>query len=71
MTPFGQFVKTKRERLGLSQHSLALACGFTHRAEISKLEAGKLEWKLSQVTAIAALFGMTAARLLEEWEAPN
>jgi transcriptional regulator with XRE-family HTH domain len=67
---FGQFVKSKRESLGLSQHSLAIACGFTHRAEISKLEAGRLEWKLNQIIAIATLFGTTAGTLVSEWEQP-
>jgi predicted transcriptional regulator len=68
---FGQFIKSKRESLRLSQQSLTDACGFVHRAEISRLEAGKLEWKLSQVIAIAALFGMPASELLREFEGTN
>lgn len=68
MKNFGQFVKLKRESLGLSQQSLTTACGFKHRSEISRLEAGKLEWKLSQVIVIAGLFGMSAGDLLSEFE---
>jgi transcriptional regulator with XRE-family HTH domain len=71
MLNFGQFIKSKRESLKLSQQSLTDACGFAHRAEISRLEADKLEWKLSQVIAIAALFGMSASELLSEFEAMN
>lgn len=65
---FGQFIRQKREGLGLSQQSLTDACGFAHRSEISKLEAGKLEWKLSQVQKVARLFEMTTAELLNEFE---
>lgn len=65
---FNQFVRIKRERLGLSQQQLTNACGFAHRSEISKLEAGKLEWKLNHVMMVAALFGQTASELLAEYE---
>jgi len=68
MKNFGQFIKSKRESLKLSQQSLTDACGFKHRSEISRLEAAKLEWKLSQVIAVAGLFGMSAGDLLSEFE---
>lgn len=65
---FGQFIKLKRESLGLSQQQLTDVCGFAHRSEISKLEAGKIEWKLNQIQAIAQLFEMTISELLSEYE---
>lgn len=68
MISFGHFIRSKRRALGIPQQALADACNFTHRGQISKLESGLLEWKLSQVTAIAPLFGMTAGGLLSEWE---
>ena len=52
---FGEYVKLKRKESGISQHTLALACGFTHRAQLSKLEHNKIEWKLSELYAIAPL----------------
>lgn len=68
MPNFGQFIRTKRESLGLSQQILTDACGFKHRSEISRLESGKLEWKLNQIIAIAGLFGMSVGDLLNEFE---
>lgn len=68
MITFGQFIKLKRETLGVSQQTLTDACGLNHRSEISRLEAGKFEWKLNQVVAIAGVFGTTASKLLAEWE---
>lgn len=65
---FGEFIKIKRKESNISQHTLALACGFTHRAQLCKLEAGKIEWKLSEIRAIAPLFDMTVARLMKEFE---
>ena len=65
---FGEYIKLKRKESKISQHTLALACGFTHRAQLSKLEAGKIEWKLSEVYAIAPMLGTTGAGLLSEFE---
>ena len=65
---FGEYIKLKRKENKISQHTLALACGFTHRAQLSKLEASKIEWKLSEVYAIASLFSLTGAELLGEFE---
>lgn len=66
---FGQFIQTKRKQQNISQQQLSDACRFKHRSEISRLEAGQLEWKLSQIVAIAPLFGTSASGLLAEFEA--
>ena len=66
---FGQFIRHQRLDRGLSQQALAAACGFSQRANVSKLEAGKLEWKLEQVIVVARLFEMSASQLLAEFEA--
>lgn len=68
MNKFGQFIKSKRESLGLSQQQLTDVCGFAHRSEISRLEADKVEWKFYQIQAIAQLFEMTASELMREYE---
>jgi len=65
---FGEYVKLKRKENKISQHTLALACGFSHRAQVCKLEASKIQWKLSEIYAIAPLMGMTGAELLSEFE---
>ena len=68
---FGEYIKLKRTESKISQHTLALACGFTHRSQLSRLEAGKLEWKLSELRAIAPLLEMRAGDLLNEFEDSN
>ncbi len=52
-----KLLKNRRLDLGISQGSLASHCGFAHRSNVSRLEAGKLEWKWKDV--------MTACELLE------
>ncbi len=44
-----KILKERRRMLIISQHDLAIHCGFTNRANISKLEAHKLEWKWRDV----------------------
>jgi predicted transcriptional regulator len=46
-----QLLKKRRQELGITQHDLAIHCNFANRANISKLEAGKLEWKMRDVLA--------------------
>lgn len=65
---FGQFARQQRERRNISQDAMAKELGFEHRSNISKLEASKLEWKLSHLTKLAQVFNMTASELLEEFE---
>lgn len=68
---FGEFVKYERVARKLSQDEVAKALDFTHRSNISRLESGKLEWKLREIQQLARLFKMKASRLLakfERWE---
>ncbi|MEE9612421.1 MAG: helix-turn-helix transcriptional regulator [Desulfatiglandales bacterium] len=44
-----KILKERRLANGIFQHDLAIHCGFTNRANISKLETGKLEWKWRDV----------------------
>lgn len=50
-----QILKERRKALNISQHDLALHCGFAHRANISRLEAGKLKWKFRDVVKACQL----------------
>lgn len=68
---FHEFAKRKRQAAGLSQDTLARAFGYTHRANVSKMEAGKLDWRFKHVIILAGLLGMTAAELVAEFEANN
>lgn len=65
---FHEFAKQKRREAGLSQDTLARAFGYTHRANVSKMEAGKLDWRFKHVIALADLLGVTAAELVAEFE---
>jgi transcriptional regulator with XRE-family HTH domain len=64
---FGEFVRQKRLEAGLSQDEVARALGYKHRSNIHRLETGKLEWKLTAIIKLAALFGMSAVELLAEF----
>jgi len=68
---FGQFARAKRQQAGLTQHQVAVALGYSHRANIARLEAGSLEWKLSSVRKLAGLLGVKTSELLAEAEFEN
>lgn len=65
---FAQFARYKRIEANLSQDTVSQALGFSHRAQIHKLETGKLEWKLESVIRFAELLGMRTSELLREYE---
>jgi predicted transcriptional regulator len=44
-----KILKDRRIALGISQDDLAAHCGFANRSNISRLEAGHLEWKWRDV----------------------
>ena len=54
-----KILKNRRVFLGISQDRLAAACGFANRASISKLEAGKLEWKWRDVKKACELLELS------------
>lgn len=58
-------LKRLRSLKGISQQELAAAIGVSH-PRISELESGNANPKLSTIESIAAFFGVTAARLLQE-----
>ncbi len=67
-TPSRQFadnVRRARRRHGLSQQELAFACQL-HRTEISLLERGDRDPRLSTVVRIARALDCTASALLED-----
>lgn len=41
MSEIGEFIKSKREEAGLTQQSLAKACGLNHDSTINRIESGK------------------------------
>ena len=61
---FAQNLRTQRLRCGLSQEGLAAACGL-HRTEISLLERGAREPRLSTIVRIAHGLGVRPAVLLD------
>jgi predicted transcriptional regulator len=50
-----KLLRTHRKRLGISQDELTQHIGFSHRSQISKLEAGSLEWKFRDVVKACEL----------------
>lgn len=50
-----KILRDRRRELNISQHDLALHCGFAHRANISRLEAGLLQWKWKDVVQACEL----------------
>lgn len=61
---FGRNVRSQRERRGLSQEELGHAAGL-HPTEISRLERGVREPRLSTVVRLARALGLRPARLLD------
>lgn len=62
---FAENVRAARRRRGISQQELAFACGL-HRTEVSLLERGERDPRLSTVVRIARALDCTASTLLEE-----
>jgi transcriptional regulator with XRE-family HTH domain len=61
---FGGNLRRLRERSGLSQEALATRAGGLHRTEISLLERGEREPRLSTVVLLAQALGVKVATLL-------
>jgi transcriptional regulator with XRE-family HTH domain len=61
---FGANLRRLRERSGLSQEALATRAGGLHRTEISLLERGEREPRLSTVVLLAQALGVKVATLL-------
>jgi transcriptional regulator with XRE-family HTH domain len=63
---FGGNLRRLRERAGLSQEALATRAGGLHRTEISLLERGEREPRLSTVVLLAQALGVKVATLLRD-----
>jgi transcriptional regulator with XRE-family HTH domain len=61
---FAQNLRSQRERAGLSQERLAFKCRL-HRTEISLLERGVRDPRLSTITRLARGLGVPVADLLD------
>jgi transcriptional regulator with XRE-family HTH domain len=64
---FAENVRKARQRRGLSQERLAFACRL-HRTEISLLERGDRDPRLSTIVRIARALDCTPSSLVEEVE---
>jgi transcriptional regulator with XRE-family HTH domain len=62
---FGENLRVQRERAGLSQERLS-ALARLHRTEISLIERGRRDPRLSTVVRLANALGVPAASLLDE-----
>ena len=63
-TRFGENLRLQRQRTGLSQERLAFACKL-HRTEISLLERGAREPRLTTILRLARALGVAPAELLD------
>lgn len=63
-----EYLRNKRQELGISQDKISQALGYAHRSEVHKLETGKLEWRLKHIFIIAKLFRISASDLIAEFE---
>ena len=62
---FGGNLRRLRERAALSQEALARKAGGLHRTEISLLERGEREPRLSTIVLLAHALGVKVATLLQ------
>jgi len=61
---FGANVRTRRQKLGLTQEDLAEASGL-HRTYIGSVERGERNISLENIICVAQALGCTAAELLD------
>ncbi len=64
---FAENMRKSRKRRGLSQEALAVACRL-HRTEISLLERGERDPRLSTIVRLARALECTPSSLVEEIE---
>ncbi len=64
---FAENMRKSRKRRGLSQEALAFACRL-HRTEISLLERGERDPRLSTIVRLARALECTPSSLVEEIE---
>ncbi len=66
-TRFGENLKKQRKEAGLSQEALGRSCRL-HRTEISLLERGERDPRLSTIVRLARCLDVSPAALLDELE---
>lgn len=64
MAHFGTNLRTARRRLGLTQEEVARRSG-VHATEVSRIEAGKRDPKVSTLERLAKAVEVKPARLLD------
>jgi len=64
---FGLAVRTRRERLGISQEALAAIAGL-HRTYVGSVERGERNVTLKNVFSLSRALKTTASRLLADTE---
>lgn len=64
MGDLGTNLREARERLGLTQEQVAERCG-VHATEVSRIEAGKRDPKVTTLERLAAALEVPPGRLLE------
>ena len=64
---FGQFIKAKREQLGIKQGTFAINSDI-EPAILCRIENLKQDTKLNVLVKIANGFGLSASELLKEYE---
>ena len=64
---FGQVIRTRRERLGLSQEEFADRAG-VHRTYISSIELGKVSVGIEVANHLALALGKRLSELIREAE---
>jgi transcriptional regulator with XRE-family HTH domain len=66
----GEKIRALRIERGMSQNELALACGYTSRASINKIELGKVDPPQSKIRIIAEALNVSPASLIVEDPTP-
>jgi transcriptional regulator with XRE-family HTH domain len=61
--PLGRNVRRAREAAGLTQEGVASRCG-VHATEVSRIEAGKRDPRVTTVERLAKALGVSASDLL-------
>lgn len=62
---FGAYIKALRLSHGLTQQELSDKCGYSHRAAISQLEAGKNDISFDRLPVLSAALGVEPQELFE------
>ena len=62
---FGAYIKALRTARGMTQQELSTKCGYSHRAAISQLEAGKNDIAFDRLPSLSSALGVEPQELLD------